>query len=78
MYEVSPERGAWYTCKMTIDKEGNVTFSFDYDDKPSWDHQPMEEEYANDLKNFKRKTEAIPIWLKPIAEKFKAKYQLAL
>lgn len=74
MYNQDPALGAWYTFTMTIDKEGNFDTKFDYDTLPKWDDQPVEEQYAEDFKQFPRKSDTIPAWLKPMLLKFNGKY----
>ena len=74
MYDQDPPLGAWYTCVMTISKQNDFDVKFDYDNKPEWEHQPVEEEYAEDFKQFPRKSETIPSWLMPILIKFREKY----
>jgi len=78
MYDQEPSLGAWYTCVMTISKQNDFDVKFDYDNKPEWEHQPVEEEYAEDFKQFPRKSEAIPEWLKAILIKFRDKYIFVL
>ena len=74
MYDQDPPLGAWYTCVMTLSNENDFDVKFDYEDKPEWEHQPVEEEYAEDFKQFPRKSENIPSWLMPILNTFREKY----
>lgn len=78
MYKQDPALGAWYTCVMTVAEDGEFDIKFDYDNKPAWDHQPVEEEYAEDFKQFPRKAELVPQWVKPMLEKFRDKYNFVL
>jgi hypothetical protein len=78
MYNQDPQLGAWYTCVMTLSKNNDFDLKFDYENKPDWDHQPQDEAYAHDFKEFPRNAETIPEWLKPILIEFKEKYMLTL
>lgn len=66
MYNENPERGAWYTCVLSIQHDGNFECTFDYVHKPDWDEQPLEEDYLEDLRYFPRKANALPEWLSSI------------
>ena len=36
MYDMDPEKGAWYTMVVEIDKSGKFKVNYDYDNKPEF------------------------------------------
>jgi hypothetical protein len=54
MYQVSPGKGAWYVAIISVNKEGEVTSKFDYDDRSRFTLIPSEEEFAADLRKYPR------------------------
>jgi hypothetical protein len=74
MYNEAPFRGAWYTAVMTINNGGKFETKFDYDNKPAFDYDSDDDEYARDFKHFPRNEESTPDWLKAIVQQFGLQY----
>ena len=64
MYNLSPDKGAWFTCEITVFANGKFDTKFNYDDKPNFSYEPTDDKYADDLKNFPREAHLVPDWLK--------------
>lgn len=61
MYE--PGRGTWLTAIYEFDRDGEPSFTFDYDSQPPAEMNLSAEDYANDFEYFPRDTAHIPDWL---------------
>lgn len=66
MYELAPEKGAWFSAFFTVQNDGQFHTHFEYDEKPEFAYEPSNEEYIDDLKIFPRQEHLIPQWLKDI------------
>ncbi len=66
MYEVSPNKGAWYSCRIIVYPNGKFDTHFDYDNKPGFKYEPSKEKFEDDLKAFPREESLVPVWLKEI------------
>ena len=63
MYELNPEKGAWYIMILEVDNIGKFKIKYDYESKPPFKYEPSKEEYIAELKEFPRKEELTPKWL---------------
>lgn len=68
MYDAAPDKGAWYTAKITVDSEGKFKTNFDYDNKPAFKYEPSADKFAHDLETFPREEGLVPAWLKDIVK----------
>jgi hypothetical protein len=66
MYEVSPEKGAWFAMKMTIKASGDFDVNFDYESRPQFSIEMDDEDFIKDYKAFPRGKEMLPGWLHEI------------
>ncbi|MFJ1364892.1 hypothetical protein ACILDU_00405 [Capnocytophaga canimorsus] len=66
MYELAPEKGAWFSAFFTVQSDGQFHTHFEYDEKPEFSYEPSKEKYIDDLKHFPREEHLIPQWLKDI------------
>lgn len=66
MYELSPDKGAWFSCKITVFPSGKFITNFNYDENPNFIYKPSKEEYINELKKYPREASAMPDWLNKI------------
>jgi hypothetical protein len=57
-------KGAWYTAKAVITRDGQIALDFDYDDEPQWDAPVVPLTYVKDLEMFPRDLEHQPEWLR--------------
>jgi hypothetical protein len=64
MYDLSPEKGAWFTCEITVFSDDKFETKFNYDDKPNFSYEPTDDKYADDLKTFPREANLVPDWLR--------------
>lgn len=58
------DRGAWFTMKLDIDRDGRFSAAFDYDSKPNFDFDVSRESLLADLAEFPRSPEFYPEWLR--------------
>lgn len=68
MYKQAPEKGAWYTMKMTITKDGKFSVSFDYENQPAF-YSLEDADYIEDHQNFPCDEKFVPAWLREILER---------
>lgn len=68
MYELNPEKGAWYTMVIEIDSSGKFKINYDYKTKPDFTYEPSKEKYISEVKEFPRSDEMTPQWLKDIVD----------
>ncbi|MEO5318910.1 hypothetical protein PV761_10060 [Arthrobacter sp. CC3] len=55
--------GTWLSLKLKIDRlQGDYKFSYNYDEKPKWDLEPMPENYWLELQEYPRPASEIPPW----------------
>ncbi|MEL1244431.1 immunity protein YezG family protein [Flavobacterium sp. DGU11] len=66
MYNVSPNKGAWYSASFTITNDHKLQAHFNYDDKPEFTYEPSKEKFIDDLNVFPREKALIPDWLDAI------------
>ena len=69
MYELTPNKGAWFTSEININKNGKFTTHFDYDNIPEFAYTPSDEKFIDDYKSFPRDNSSLPSWLKEILDK---------
>jgi hypothetical protein len=50
MYELSPQQGAWFYCKITVEPSGKFETDFNYDDKPNFSYNPTLKKWEDDIK----------------------------
>jgi hypothetical protein len=62
MYRVG--KGAWFTARLNIERDGRFSAEFDYDGEPEFSPPLTASAYALDLKRFPRADEHIPRWLR--------------
>jgi len=74
MYDEAPFRGAWHTAIMTITKDGKFNTEFDYENKPEFEYESGDDEYARDFQHFPRNEASTPNWLKEVVQKYGLKY----
>ncbi|RIS58120.1 immunity protein YezG family protein [Mycobacteroides abscessus] len=55
-------KGAWLSTVMTVDHNGQMNCSYNYDEKPTWLAPVEDEAYILDLEKYPRPAEAIPDW----------------
>jgi hypothetical protein len=65
-YNTTPNKGAWYSVKLIVDKTGKVKMTFDYDNKPAFKYEPSKDKFIDDLKVFQREDRLVPAWLRDI------------
>jgi hypothetical protein len=58
------DKGAWFTARLEIERDGRVSAEFDYDGEPEFTPPLTGSAYALDLERFPRAEENIPGWLK--------------
>ena len=61
-----PDRGAWYSCRVEITRDGTVSATYDYDSQPPITPPPVPETYAEDLRRHPRTLERQPAWLREL------------
>ncbi|MCX2429262.1 MULTISPECIES: immunity protein YezG family protein [unclassified Pedobacter] len=66
LYKLSPNKGAWYTCIITVTSDGKFNIDFDYDEKPEFKYDPSPDKFIDDLKVFPRDKDLVPEWLNDI------------
>ena len=66
LYKLSPNKGPWYTCIITVTSDGKFNIDFDYDEKPKFKYDPSPDKFIDDLKVFPRDKELVPEWLNDI------------
>jgi hypothetical protein len=57
-------KGAWFTARLDIGRDGRFSAEFDYDSEPEFTPPLTASAYAKDLERFPRAEEHIPRWLK--------------
>lgn len=55
-------KGAWLSMTLDIDKAGKYHYTFNYDERPKWLGDVLDEVYVKDLQKYPRPAEAIPDW----------------
>lgn len=65
-YELSSQKGAWYTAVYEITPPGRFNVQYDYDQKPKFKYEPSPDQYVEDAKRFPRSEDLTPDWLKEI------------
>jgi len=68
MYSLSPQQGAWFSCKIVVYPSGEFNTSFNYEDYPDFTYTPAKEKFIDDLKSFPRENDLIPNWLNNIQQ----------
>jgi hypothetical protein len=57
-------KGAWYTARGVVTRDGRIELDFDYDNEPQWDAPVVPLTYVEDLEMFPRDLEHQPEWLR--------------
>ncbi|MFD0852261.1 hypothetical protein ACFQ07_08510, partial [Actinomadura adrarensis] len=57
-------KGAWFTARLDIGRDGRFSAEFDYDCEPEFTPPLTPSAFAKDLERFPRSEEHIPRWLK--------------
>jgi hypothetical protein len=65
-YKLSPNKGAWYACIVTVYNDGKFNLEFDYIKKPGFSYEPSPDKFIDDLEKFPRDKDLIPAWLNEI------------
>jgi hypothetical protein len=58
-----PGTGAWFTATAGFDREGRITFDFDYDSEPQFTHSISVGHYLEEWEKFPRDEAHTPAWL---------------
>jgi hypothetical protein len=66
MYDLTPQKGAWFSCNIIVYPDGKFDTQFNYDDEPQFSYKPSKEKFIDDLKSFPREEPVIPQWLNDI------------
>jgi len=69
LYKLSPNKGAWYTCIISVTSDGKFNIDFNYDEKPEFKYDPSPDKYIDDLNVFPRDKDLVPAWLNDILSK---------
>jgi hypothetical protein len=69
MYNLAPEKGAWYSMEMTILPNGNFNLHFEYEIKPEFSIPLSDLDFIKDFQKFPREKAYIPEWLTEILER---------
>jgi hypothetical protein len=60
-----PGAGTWFSTNISLDADGHLSSSFDYDSEPDWDTADVDPvAYVNDAKKFPRDEANQPHWLR--------------
>ncbi|WP_330183397.1 hypothetical protein OHB26_06945 [Nocardia sp. NBC_01503] len=62
MYQ--PDTGAWFTARYSIERTGDYTIEFDYDNEPDFTPQLTAGAYALDFQHYPRDEQHTPEWLR--------------
>lgn len=55
--------GTWLSLQLKIDRlQGDYKFSYNYDEKPKWDLEPLPENFWLELQEYPRSASEIPPW----------------
>ena len=73
MAQEQNKKGTWYEMKMEINSAGKFKIDFEYDIKPDFGFEILDETFIADFKMFPRKAEYIPAWLKEILDRHNVK-----
>jgi hypothetical protein len=57
-------KGAWFTARLDIGRDGRFSAEFDYDGEPEFTPPLTASAYVQDLERFPRNREHIPRWLR--------------
>ena len=68
-------KGAWYSALIEIDSSGKFKMKFDYDSKPEFGFEILDETFIADFQKFPRQAKHIPIWLKEILNRHQIEYK---
>lgn len=67
MYRIEPQEGAWFSVVITINREKNAEFEFNYDKKPEFFDKWVDKSvFVEDFAQFKRDKKYIAEWLEKI------------
>lgn len=59
-----PDKGAWFTARLNVERSGRYSVEFDYDNEPDFTPPLTGSAYALDLDAFPRSREHTPSWLR--------------
>ncbi|GAA2816955.1 hypothetical protein GCM10010470_60460 [Saccharopolyspora taberi] len=59
----TPERGAWFSARITINAPATIDFHYNYDFEPRWNPPIDPACYVEDLEMFPRDRHTTPEWL---------------
>jgi hypothetical protein len=69
MYDLAPDKGAWYSMDLTILPSGNFNIQFEYEIKPEFSIPLEDSDFIKDYQKFPRSKNYIPEWLRVILER---------
>lgn len=75
MYSLCPQEGAFYLCKITIDRHNNMDIRFAYDTKnEKLKSKFRDSDFSKDFSKYPRAKEFIPNWLADILKRKKISF----
>ncbi len=75
MYSLCPQEGAFYLCKITIDRHNNMDIRFAYDTKnEKLKSKFSDSDFSKDFSKYPRAKEFIPDWLSDILKRKKISF----
>jgi len=58
-----PDRGTWFSARLTVSHQGDYRSDYDYDTRPAFDPPASPELFVRDLEAFPRDASRVPSWL---------------
>lgn len=58
----TPAHGAWFSVRITAERDGDFDMAFNYDQKPAWDVEPDTDMYIEDQRRYPRPAHELPDW----------------
>lgn len=71
LYSLCPQEGAFYLCKMTIDREYAIDINLEYDTRNEVLQKFFDSDFSEDFKKYPRLEKFIPAWLSDILKRKK-------